>query len=526
MFDFSKYGTKILVRIPFLYTSLTNAVPVKKIVHAPNPCWSGNSDNGDAIINGTFYWMGHLESNILTPWATDSAPYSWVEYAHSFNWMYDTRLSSIPNNRQIIRDWVTEWLNQYDTISQPIWRSDIVAQRLTNWLVHFDHYFTNADKALKDKILASITQHYKHLEITEGNECDNARKITSLRGLIIGAISLDQQLNIKKYVLDMAQILEDNLSRDGLNKSGHLPTQVSFLKDCILVRSALHNAQMDVPTILNNLVEKMVPAVKFFLQPDGDLAHMAGWTCEHTPIQQILNRSGSKDKVPTVLEDSGFYHIGADKTSILFDAHDRRNIALDNAGVLSFEMSYKKQRIFVNCGYPMGSDNALFSYARGTPAHSTFSIQDYNAISLGKKTRMSRTKSSLTMAEGWQLLQGQHSGYLDVCGCPIKRAISINQNGTEIRGQDKLEQISGVHNFENRFHLHPKIDAMILSNNKEVILRHGKIGWRFRASGGEINLEESFYIEKDGTRRKTQQIVIRTKSIAQNVTIKWVVTIL
>ena len=530
-FDFPKYGTNILMRIPFLYASLTNAVPVKKITNIPHPCWHGLPEKGNDIINKRFHWAGYNQQFVNSPWDALNAPCSWVESAHSFDWIYDTRLSTVPNAKQVVQEWTRVWIKLFETRSQPIWRSDIVAKRLTNWLVHFDHYFAYTDKKLKDKLLASITKHYKHLEFTEGKECNEVRRITSLRGLIIGAIALEQPTNIKRHILSICQILEDSLNRDGFNTSGHLPTQINYLKDSILIRSALHNAQMDVPEILNRLIEKMIPAIKFFMHNDGGITHMAGWSGNGNDIYQILKRTDAKSKTPTVLEDSGFYHIDAGKTSIIFDASNRTHKTTDNAGLLSLELSHAKQRIIVNCGYPSASDHALHDYARGTPAHSTPSLQSYNSISLDNKNRTAETVSSLSEAQGWQLLQGQHTGLKNISNTIITRAVFINKAGTQIIGQDSIERdILGRRKmaqvFENRFHLHPKIDAMLLANKKEIILRHNKMGWSFRTSGGEMSLKESYYIDKNDSMRKTQQIVITQTIIEKTTSIKWIMTTL
>ena len=524
--DFPKYGTNILMKVPFLYASLTNSVPVKKITHIPHPCWNGLSEKGNDIINKRFHWAGYTEQFINSPWDAVNAPYSWIEAAHSFDWIYDTRLSTAPNAKQTVQEWTRYWIESFEARNQPIWRSDIVAKRLTNWLVHFDHYFAYTDKKLKDKLLKSITKHYKHLEFTEGKECNDDRRITSLRGLIIGAIALDQPTNIKRHILSICQILEDSLNHDGFSASGHLPTHANYLKDSILIRSALHNAQMDVPEILNVLIERMIPAIKFFMHNDGGITHMAGWSGDGNDIHQIIKRTDARSKTPTALEDSGFYHIDAGKTSIIFDASHRTHNPTDNAGLLSLELSHAKQRIIVNCGYPLARDHALYDYARGTPAHSAPSVQGYNSISLDNKNCTAKAVSSLAEAEGWQLLQGKYTGLSNISNTIIKRAITVNKTGTQIIGQDSIKQDTlgqqkTTQFFENRFHLHPKIDAMLLANRKEVILRHNKMGWSFCTSTGEMSLQESYYMDKNGSMRKTQQIVIIQKIIENTTSIKW-----
>ncbi len=522
--DFTRLGTNLLLKVPFLYSFFTNIAPFKKVTHFPNPCWSGTPKKGNDILNHIYCWAGYRKENDTSPWDVEDAPYAWTEQAHSFTWLYDTRLSTQENARKTIQQWIMQWLEKYNTLSQPAWRSDIVARRLTNLLVHFDHYFIHTDKKLHDALLSSITQHYKHLEFTEGKECDQEQCITALRGLIIGAISLEQTTHIKRHILHMCQLLDDTLDSDGFNVYKHLPTQISYLKNCILIRSALHNAQMDVPNILNKLIKKIIPSIRFFYQQDGDIAHMAGWAGESNETTQLIKRSNLKTSTPVILHHSQYYHIDAGRTSVLFDGASRTAPRTDNAGVLSFELSHEKQRIFVNCGLPQATDHNLYHYARGTPAYSCPAIQGYNATSLNSKKRTCQVKSSLTESQGWQLLQGSHNGYYNIFSGfngIVHRDIALNPDGTEIRGQDYITEANKKITLESRFHLHPQIEAMCLPNNKEIILQYSKTGWCFRVSGATLSLKDSYYINENGKYRRSQQIVIHADSQKTNPSFKW-----
>ncbi len=73
-----------------------------------------------------------------------------------------------------------------------------------------------------------------------------------------------------------------------------------------------------------------------------------------------------------------------------------------------------------------------------------------------------------------------------------------------------------------RFHLHPDVKASALHGGSAVLLRLGDgQGWRFRASGAEITMEDSVYLGRSDRVRRSQQIVLTTNNDGGGTLIKW-----
>ena len=64
--------------------------------------------------------------------------------------------------------------------------------------------------------------------------------------------------------------------------------------------------------------------------------------------------------------------------------------------------------------------------------------------------------------------------------------------------------------FAVRFHIHPDVRVSRLEGGGVLLKLPGGEGWRFRAGGGELNVEESVYLGGDVVRRAEQLVVSGT----------------
>jgi uncharacterized heparinase superfamily protein len=72
-----------------------------------------------------------------------------------------------------------------------------------------------------------------------------------------------------------------------------------------------------------------------------------------------------------------------------------------------------------------------------------------------------------------------------------------------------------------RFHLHPAVVASLQQDDSAVLLRlPSGHGWRLRAKGAKVELEESVYLGTEA--RRTNQIVLQGETGADSV--QWAIT--
>jgi len=192
---------------------------------------------------------------------------------------------------------------------------------------------------------------------------------------------------------------------------------------------------------------------------------------------------------------------------------------------LSFEMSRGKNRIFVNCGsgafFPTQDEVDLAAISRLTATHSTLVVNDRNSTKITDECLLGRGPEkvfSQRLAEdGHVLLEACHDGYQRRFGALHRRLLYLNEDGTDLRGEDRLEpakassksDAKGLQQFDIRFHLHPDLTISVQQEQINVRLPDNEI-WVFRCGGAGINmhLENSLYLGSEGRLQHTRQIVL------------------
>ena len=75
--------------------------------------------------------------------------------------------------------------------------------------------------------------------------------------------------------------------------------------------------------------------------------------------------------------------------------------------------------------------------------------------------------------------------------------------------------------FAVRFHIHPDVRVSRLEGGHILLKLPGGEGWRFRAGGGEIGIEESIYLG-NGMVRRAEQLVIAASVQGSSAEVAWV----
>jgi len=115
------------------------------------------------------------------------------------------------------------------------------------------------------------------------------------------------------------------------------------------------------------------------------------------------------------------------------------------------------------------------------------------------------------------MMEASHDGYAARFGIVHERRMALSPKGVVLTGADRLVPVKtgkrraprpDVLPFAIRFHVHPDVRISFAQSGGMVLLKlpNGE-GWRFRAGGGALGIEESIYFG-GGSPRKTEQIVI------------------
>jgi uncharacterized heparinase superfamily protein len=512
----------------YLYT-LAGPTP-KRLLGTPPELIPGNATAGQLILAGNLIvakerWPFTSVSDI-----PENASSDWQAYLHGFRWLSDLRTMGNNKARLLAREHVATWLNTHTKWSPLAWQSDILAQRLTNWIIHFGFFSREAPKEFLDLFFLEITKQARHLNRSIIQTITGPKRIQGLKALIYCGISLP---NFEHYQSNSLRLLEKELDHqiypDGGHCSRNPQTHMKVLTELIAIRETLTVAHIDIPDWLNSTIEHMVPILRTFIHADGGLAFFNGSSDSSSELIDILlSKSGVKTRAILNATYSGYQRLHAGKTTILIDTGSPPNVAENkwaHSGTLAFEMSSGKDRIIVNCGMPENAKTGWLKALRSTAAHSTIVVDNTNSseISLtgGFAHKLGQVTSSRREIDGSTIIEASYDGYARPFGLIHRRLIMLAPDGGEIHGEDNLIGPGGD-NYNLRFHVHPNVQVTILQDKCAAILkpRRGS-GWRFICINQIITLEESIYFDSNASQRRTQQIIVSGPLGKNGSTIKW-----
>jgi uncharacterized heparinase superfamily protein len=259
----------------------------------------------------------------------------------------------------------------------------------------------------------------------------------------------------------------------------------------------------------------MGPALRMMRHGDGGLALFNG-SSEETGarIEAVLAQAGRAGRMPSQLAEGGFHRLQTGRTVLIMDCGAPAAPKLDrcaHAGTLSFELSMGRERLIVTCGAAPGAGPEWREACRATAAHSTLVIAetssaDLRAEGLGPR-RPEQVEVSRQEAGSAHWLHASHDGWRIPFGAIHRRRIYIAESGEDIRGEDAVES-QEPQPFVVRFHLHPGVEASLQQDGEAVLLRlPSGSGWRLRADGARVSLEESVYLG-GAEPRQTEQVVL------------------
>ena len=135
------------------------------------------------------------------------------------------------------------------------------------------------------------------------------------------------------------------------------------------------------------------------------------------------------------------------------------------SGILSFELSYKGEKLITNCGYFQNFKNELNLVSRSSAAHSTLIVDNKSSCSFSTYLKKSNRinigtkileKKIVKKKDYWNI-KASHSGYLENYGILHERMIEYYNEKFELYGTDKLKKKEKFKSkkFDIRFHFLP-----------------------------------------------------------------------
>jgi uncharacterized heparinase superfamily protein len=495
--------------------------------------WPGDPGRGARLVKGELEFFGAtlpMPAGVFgaAKGASKSTP---VLRAHaaSFVWLRDLRALGTDAARSRARALASDFMDTSapDELSA---RPDVTGARITAWLGHYDFFAASADDEFRQRLMGRLVLDARSLSVALPFELRDQRALTALKGLLAASVAMpDHAGYLARGLKFLGQELGRQILADGCHVERSPAAHLAALQDLTEIRALLQAGGAEPPEALPLAIERMASALRALRHGDGGLALFNG-SKEDLPslIELVLSQAGRGGRVTASLGASGFYRLAAGKALVIADAGPPAAAGLDrnaHAGALSFEFSSGKERLIVNCGAAPAAGPEWREALRATAAHSTLTIADVSSSELregGLGRRPLAVNAVRRESAGAHWLEASHDGWGKLFGSVHHRRLYLSESGDDLRGDDVIEAAT-PQPFTIRFHLHPNVTASLQQDHGAVLLRlPSGHGYRLRADGAAISVEESVYFGGLEPRRAEQVVLAGHQDGPQQV--KWAIT--
>lgn len=515
--------------------SLKTRVP-KRLSLTPVDIFPGSSDRADSIFQGEYNFAGNeLDLAQQEPWFADDMPLIWHKELHEFGWLRDFTANGSQAAQRHARSMILSWIPHFDTYRAYVWDEDVLSRRLIQWFCHSGFLLEDGESEFNYTFLKSLRRQFIHLSrLAKRNPREEDRTLL-WQALLYGALCFpDMKKQVGKYSASLVTELNRVVMADGCHVSRNPERHLNMLGDLVGLRNSLMAAHEDVPVAVNNAIDRLAPAVRFFQHGDGRLAQFnGGGQLEEGYCDTLLSLSDATGRPPQRFPKGGFERIKAGRALLIMESGEggREKRDIRHAGLLSFEFSYGRERLIVNCGGAPDLDTNWGKALASTAAHSTLGFDHLNAVF--PETTVTEDNKTLVVRneeDGNIWLDVESHGYRKSVGVLHRRRLYLDATGRALRGEDQIipeRTLAANHaSFTLRFHLHPDLSISRSAGGKNILIRTPSgVGWKFLTGAPRLTLEESVYCSFPGERRRNQQVVITGHLSNQDpVLIKWALT--
>ncbi|MGE0061168.1 MAG: heparinase II/III family protein [Xanthobacteraceae bacterium] len=506
-----------------------------RLLVAPQDLRTTDATRASEIYGGRFAFAGKVViCDRRSPFEMTPPSDEWAVTLLGFGWLRHLRAADSAITRSNARALVEDWISIQGGWHKTGWRIDILSRRIISWLSQAPLVLQDADAKFYRRFIRSLARQARYLRHTVRNAPDGAVRIQALVALCLVALCMDGQ---SRQLRPMLRRLTAELDRQILPDGGHISrnpgTLIDILLDLLPLRQVLAHRNVPPPAGLNNSIDRMMPMLRFFRLGDGNFGQFNGMG--PTPVDllaTVLAYDDARGAPVANAPHSGYQRLETGDTVMLMDTGKPPPLSVSqdgHAGCLSFETSWKRHRLIVNCGLPAMNRENWRQVARTTAAHSTVTFNDTSSAQLGSGTSFRRLLGGIPIVGGPHrvaterhetqdgiILSATHDGYAREFGILHRRVLRLAADGREIHGEDNFLPAhgdslpkKGADDYAIRFHLHPAVKANRLTDGHGVMLTlPDRDVWTFDSHGYPVEIEESVYLAGPDGPRRTVQIVM------------------
>ncbi len=517
-----------------------------RLIVAPTDLRAVDPFVAQEILQGRFPLAGRvLETGGESPFEIDLPSREFGVRLHSFGWVRHMRSVKEEETFGQLRSIVNDWISTHGRYINGIaWEADILAQRIISWLSHSPIILRNAEHPFYRRFLKSLALQVRYLKHITDTTPDGEARLRARIALAMASVAMPASANtIRKAARNLDQELDRQILADGGHTSRNPRAGLELLFDLLPLRQTYVNLGHDVPQRLISCIDRMYPALRFFRHQGGELALFNGATSTlGNELMSVLRYDETAGAPFKALPLAQYERLAIGNVVVIMDTGMPLSPELSrtaHAGCLSFEMSSGRHRFVINSGSPKFAGERFRQLARLTAAHSTVTINDRSSSRLSESRFLgpivtggvSKVSTRREEREGQpDAIIASHDGYARSFGLMHERDLSINAQGTTVRGRDRLHQPDGSDPADTntaiavaRFHIHPSITMRQHSPHEIYLTAPDGETWLFTCRDSEVVIEEDIFFADPSGVRKSSQITVTFAAAAQP-EIQWIFT--
>ena len=506
-----------------------------RLVIAPQDLRTADATRASEIYAGRFAFAGKVViCDRRSPFEMTPPSDEWAVMLLSFAWLRHLRAADSAITRANARSLIDDWITVQGGWHPVGWRHDILSRRIICWLSQAPFILQDADARFYRRFLRSLSRQVRYLRRSLKQSRDGLPRLQALIALNFATLCMQAQSGyLRAHVRKLIYELRFQILPDGGHICRNPGALIELLADLLPLRQLFTARNLQPPQAVNNAIDRMMPMLRFFRHADGNFTQFNGMG--PTPVDllaTVLAYDDARGAPVANAPHSGYQRIDTGHIALVMDTGRPPPMALSqeaHAGCLSFELSWKAQRLVVNCGLPAVNKENWRQVARATAAHSTVTFNDASSCRFLESGPVRRLLSGTPIVSGPRevhlaredktdgvILTASHDGYAADFGVIHNRALRLSFDGRMLDGEDSFTPAAGPalpaktgDEFAIRFHLHPSIKANRLSDGRGVILLlPDRELWTFNTYGEAVQIEESVFLSGSDGPRRTVQIVI------------------
>lgn len=455
-------------------------------------------------------------------WSAGGASDLWRYNLHYFD---DLNAQGAEERRAWHEQAIDDWIRANPPAAGTGWEPFPTSLRVVNWIKH-----ALAGRHLSEAAIASLATQTRFLRRRLEYHLLGNHLFANAKALVFAGAWFDGA-EAGTWLHKGLSILEREIPEQILPDGGHFERSPMYhalaLEDLLDLINLVKTYPTAIPKCRNLLVQswpdtarRMLRWLEAMCHPDGEIALFNdaafGVAPEHADLRRYAREllGGSAAPMPKIvpLVDSGYVRASSPDAVLIADVAPVGPDYLPghaHADTLSFELSLFGQRAIVNGGTSRYGTAAGRQAERGTPAHSTVTVDGENSSEVWAGFRVGRRARPFALAVeeigDEALISCAHDGYTRLPGKPVhRRAWRLRQRTLHV--EDRIQ--GAYRSAQARYHLHPSVEVIAGPDGRSGALKlpaGQNVIWR---ANRPARVESSQYAPEFGRKLDTHCLVL------------------